>query len=87
VTQLSTKRNAVARSLYLFVSHLKDARVTRRSPSVKRNPFTLPVKADRRMPDVRRRLPRLSKPEIIEQLLESQNARASSPKNCAENNQ
>jgi hypothetical protein len=47
-----------------------------RRPSVKRNPFTLPVKADRRMPDVRRRLARLSKPELIEQLLELQNAYA-----------
>jgi hypothetical protein len=47
-----------------------------RRPPLKRNPFTLPVKADRRMQDVRRRLVRLSKPELIEQLLELQNAYA-----------
>jgi hypothetical protein len=53
------------------------APIRSRSPElVKRNPFTLPVKLDRRPGDAKRGLARLSKSHLIEQLLELQNAYA-----------
>ena len=48
----------------------------RPSKPVNRNPFTLPVKLDRRLGDARRRLARLSKSDLVGQLLELQNAYA-----------
>lgn len=69
-------RNSEAHELYVSARAWRPP-VRGHTPTVvKRNPFTLPVKLDRRPGDVRRRLARLSKPDLIERLLELQNAYA-----------
>jgi hypothetical protein len=68
--------NAEARSLYVSARGRKAPISRQRRQEVKRNPFTLPVKLDRRVQGSRRRLARLSKSGLIEQLLELQNAYA-----------
>ena len=69
-------RNAEARSLYVSARAWRAPISRQRRQEVNRNPFTLPVKLGRRVQDSRRRLARLSKSELIEQLLEFQNAYA-----------
>jgi hypothetical protein len=76
ISESAILRNAEARSLYVSARAWRVPISRQRRQEVKRNPFTLPVKLDRRVQDSRRRLARLSESELIEQLLEFQKAYA-----------
>jgi hypothetical protein len=69
-------RNAEAYSLYVSAREWRAPISRQRRQPVKRNPFTLPVKLDRRVTDTKRRLARLSKTDLVDPLLEVQNAYA-----------
>ena len=66
-------RNSEAYELYTSARAWTAPIRSRATELVKRNPFTLSVKLDRRSGDARRRLTRLSKSDLMEQLLELQN--------------
>jgi hypothetical protein len=76
ISESAILRSAEARLLYVSARAWRAPISRQRRQEVKRNPFTLPVKLGRRVQDSRRRLPRPSKSELIERLLEFQNAYA-----------
>jgi hypothetical protein len=70
ISQSAILRNAEAHSLYVSAREWRAPISRQRRQPVKRNPFTLPVKLDRRVADTKRRLARLSKTDLVDPLLE-----------------